>query len=809
MARVTDAQVKELRQRIQKGSSLKKAAMKTDMDRKSARKYREGKRPSESRAVHTWRTRADPLAAVWPELQGELEQAPGLQANTLLAMLQERHPGEYGNELLRTLQRRLKRWRGTSGPAKEVFFAQVHEPGRLGASDFTHLTSLGVSIQGQPFAHLAYHFVLTYSNWEHVTLCFSESFASLSEGLQNALWALGGVPLRHRTDRMTLAVHPDGNPEVFTQKYLALLGHYGLTGEATNPASGHENGDCEQSHRQFKRALDQSLLVRGHRDFASREEYTAFLHGVAAKQNAGRRARFAEEMSALRALPCRRLEALERKRVKVGQGSTIRVLNNIYSVPARLRGEWVEAWVGADQIEVRYAQQVVMVVPRLCGQDKHRIDYRHIISWLVRKPGAFAQYCYQADLFPTSRFRQAYDVLLAKQPQRASKEYLRLLHLAARTSESGVDEALGRQLAAGQLPSALEVETQLSGDIGMSLAAAVRIEPVDLARYDELLEGTFLEPKEETHDEPGDPAGARGVLAGAAFADDAVPVSRTGPASPAGVIELRELSAGAGGARVPATASQPHRASIEGVAFAPGEEPANVRPQAVAGQSGAAGPHADDGRIRGASGERVAVRPPGQRENALLLRAGPRVGACRAAGVVHEVQLVGSGLAGGQARLDAEGSAASSGELGCIAHRRLGLRATKPRGDGSPVHAVGGAVRDGQCHGDKQPGVFEMGPGVQRPDDDGGGHRSAGASLHHCGAERAQLPRGDGQEGPEGAELSLCRVELLRPPWGAGEAPLASAPVVVATRPLPTLRLATLHQPPTAECFWQIPSGDF
>ena len=94
--------------------------------------------------------------------------------------------------------------------------------------------------------------MLTYSNWEHVTLCFSESFASLSEGLQNALWALGGVPLRHCTDRLTLAVHPDGNPEVFTQKYQALLSHYGLAGEATNPASGHENGDCEQSHRQFK-----------------------------------------------------------------------------------------------------------------------------------------------------------------------------------------------------------------------------------------------------------------------------------------------------------------------------------------------------------------------------------------------------------------------------------------------------------------------------------------------------------------------------------------------------------------------------
>ena len=215
MGKVTDAQVKELRRQLHGGSSLKKAAMKANMDRKSARKYREGKMPRERGVERTWLTRVDPLAAVWPELQRELERAPGLQANTLLAVVQERYPGQYGNELLRTMQRRVKRWRATSGPDKEVFFAQVHAPGRLAASDFTHLSGLGVTIAGQPFPHLAYHFVLTYSNWEHVTLCFSESFASLSEGYQNAVWALGGVPWGHRTDRMTLAVNQDGNPERF------------------------------------------------------------------------------------------------------------------------------------------------------------------------------------------------------------------------------------------------------------------------------------------------------------------------------------------------------------------------------------------------------------------------------------------------------------------------------------------------------------------------------------------------------------------------------------------------------------------
>ncbi len=377
MARITDAQVKELRRQLQGSSSLQRAALKTGMDRKSAAKYREGKMPRERRTARSWRTRLDPLAAVWPEVQAELERAPGLQALTLLTWLQERYPGQFGNELLRTLQRRVRQWRALAGPAKEVFFTQVHEPGRLGSSDFTYMNNLEVTIQGQRFEHMVYHFVLTYSNWEHVTICFSESFASLSEGLQNALWALGGVPQRHRTDRMTLAVHPDGNPEVFTRNYRALLGHYGLVAEATNPASGHENGDCEQAHRRFKEAVEQALLLRGSRDFGSREEYATFLQTVQERRNVGRQPRQKEEGTRLAPLPARRLETLVRLRVKVGQGSTIKVQHNVYSVPSRLKGEWVEARVGTETVEVWYAQELQMTAPRLValrGRSKQRRD---------------------------------------------------------------------------------------------------------------------------------------------------------------------------------------------------------------------------------------------------------------------------------------------------------------------------------------------------------------------------------------------------------------------------------------------------
>jgi hypothetical protein len=417
------------------------------MDRKSARKYRDlGQLPEEARKPHTWRTRPDPLAEVWPAVVEQLHREPRLQAKTLWEWLQREQPGKCPESVRRTLERRVREWKALHGSAQEVFFTQEHSPGRLAASDFTSMNNLQVTIAGAPFPHLLYHFVLTYSNWEDVTLCFGEDFASLSTGSQNALWALGAVPERHRTDRMTLAVHQDGHPEQFTDKYRALLGHYGMQAEATNPASGHENGDVESSHRHFKAAVEQALLLRGSRDFASREAYWSLVLGVRARRNAGRTAKLAEELSHLRALPARRLESLERRRVVVRRGSTIRVKHNTYSVPARLLGEEVEARIGMEEIEVWYAGHLVQRMPRLRGQDKHHIDYRHIIAWLVRKPGAFARYVYREDLYPTLTYRRAYDALVAQQPGRADKEYVHLLYLAAQEGEARVAEALAKLL---------------------------------------------------------------------------------------------------------------------------------------------------------------------------------------------------------------------------------------------------------------------------------------------------------------------------------------------------------------------------
>lgn len=488
---VTDQQVKRLFRHMKQEETLKTAADKAAVDEKTARRYvRLNKLPSEVSKPHTWRTRKDPFAEVWEALRMKLELNPGLEAKTLFDDLQRRYPGRFADGQLRTLQRRVKHWRATEGPAREVFFAQRYRPGERAQSDFTFMKSLGVTIRGEPFDHLVYHFVLPYSNWETGTVCFSESFESLSEGLQNALFELGGTPAMHQTDRLTTAVNKDSHPEVFTRRYEALLRHYGIKGLRTQASAPHENGDVEQRHYRFKRAVEQALLLRGRRDFASRQEYGAFLRKTFDELNAGRRDRLAEEVKALGALPAHRIEScgppLE---VRVTQGSTLRVAGNVYSVSSWLIGEKVSVRLFVEHLDVFYGQKRVHRIERLRGKKRHRIEYRHIIDWLVRKPAAFADYRYRDDLFPTHRFRIAYDELERSQPARAHKAYLAILHLAAKENEAAVDSAIGQLIDQGRGISPETVEELLRAQTALPSTRTVAIDEVELSSYDALLAG--------------------------------------------------------------------------------------------------------------------------------------------------------------------------------------------------------------------------------------------------------------------------------------------------------------------------------
>jgi hypothetical protein len=431
---------------------------------------------------------------VWGEVEELLMREPGLQGKTVFEELQRRYPGRFCEGQLRTLQRRMKVWRALEGPPKEVFFPQVHRPGVGCASDFSDLNELGVMIGGALFAHKLYHFVLPYSNWETGTVCFSECFESLSEGLQNALFELGGVPQRHRTDRLSAAVHSLHSEAEFSRQYQGLLSHYGLEGEKTQAGHPHENGDVEQRNHRIKEALKQALMLRGSREFVDRGAYEAFVREMMARQNAGRQARFAEERALLRPLPPQPIASSRWVEVRVGPSSTIRVLHNVYSVNSGLVGEQVRVRVFAQRLEVWYAQRQVETLPRLRGEGRQCIQYRHIIDWLVRKPGAFAGYHYRQELFPTLRFRMAYDALKANCGARADKEYLRILHLAARENEQRVDDALRVLLGQELSFAAEEVEAVVLSQSALPPATQIAIAAVNLAAYDALLPGLEVAP---------------------------------------------------------------------------------------------------------------------------------------------------------------------------------------------------------------------------------------------------------------------------------------------------------------------------
>lgn len=355
------------------------------------------------------------------------------------------------------------------------------------------MNDLAVTLAGMPFLHLLYHLVLTYSNLEAIQICFSESFDALAEGFEACLWQLGGAPLQHRTDNLSAAVVKiERGTRQYTERYLALMAHYQLQPSTNTPGEPHENGDVEQAHYRFKQAVDQALRLRGARDFVDRAAYTRWLHDLVRQRNATRAVRAAEERTHLQPLPTLPLDPVQHLRVTVSRFATIRVLRNLYSVPARLIGQTVLMRVRAETLDLYLGAHQLLTIPRLRGYQQHRIDERHIIDSLVRKPGAFAQYRYRDDLFPSLGFRQAYDTLKQQQPQRADQQYVRLLHLAATTSEAEVATALELLHDAGTPPTLDVVRELVGGPLRVrvpDLAAPV----LDLSAYDRLLSGCIHE----------------------------------------------------------------------------------------------------------------------------------------------------------------------------------------------------------------------------------------------------------------------------------------------------------------------------
>jgi hypothetical protein len=439
------------------------------------------------------RRRPDPLEPYWDaEIVPILKAAPGIRVIGVLQELRRRHP-QIGGNIRRTLERRIQAWRAIHGPEQDVIFRQEHEPGRLGLSDFTDAGGLGVMIAGEPLDHRLYHFRLAFSGFEHAHVVLGgESFTALAEGLQNALWALGGAPKEHRSDSLSAAFRnltADAREDI-TQRYAALMGHYGMTATRNNPGVAHENGSIESAHGHLKQALEDALLLRGARDFCDLDAYRAFVDTVVGRRNANLAKRIALEKQALVQLPRGRTVDFEEKVIPVTSSGGFTLRRVFYTVPSRLIGHRLRVRIFDDRLECYLGATPVATLRRgrpvsdLRGG--HVVDYRHVIHALRRKPMALANLVYRDQLFPRAAYKRAFDALRERgDDKRACKITVELLALAHENAcEAELARTITAELDAGRLPDLAGLRARFRPQTATVPMVAVELAPLGV--YDEL-----------------------------------------------------------------------------------------------------------------------------------------------------------------------------------------------------------------------------------------------------------------------------------------------------------------------------------
>lgn len=471
------------------------AAARAGISERTARRIDRGE-PKGSRPPRHWRTRPDPLEDVWESvLQPMLEEVPALKPVTLLEELEAHDPDIDWRRHRRTLERRVRRWRAQHGPDQTVMFPQSHPPGRLGLSDFTDASQLDVTLGGEAFLHLLYHFTLAASQWEHVEVVVGgESYVALAECLQNALWALGGVPEIHRTDSLSAAYRNlDADAaEDLTRRYQELCAHYGMTPSRNNRGEAHENGSVEGPHGHLKTALDQALLVRGSRDFEDLAAYRRFVAEVVGRRNARRREVVQAESRALRPLPVRRTDDFEEAIVQVTSSSAFTLRKVFYTVPSRLIGHRLKVRLYDDRLECFLGTERVLMLPRGRARSRNRrghvVDYRHVLASLKRKPQALTNLSYRDALLPGVVWRRTFEALLAElDAGMACRTMVGLLSLAHdRGCERELGVALGEALEAGTLPD-LKALTQRFAAPEPAAPPVVTVELPAAAHYEALM----------------------------------------------------------------------------------------------------------------------------------------------------------------------------------------------------------------------------------------------------------------------------------------------------------------------------------
>jgi hypothetical protein len=457
---VTDRQ-KGLFMKFRKTVPAAVAAAKAGFSPATAYRLEKGSRlPSEAKAPRG-RRRPDPLENIWDsEVVPMLKAAPSLRPIGVLEELRRRHP-DLSPGVRRTLERRIRTWRAVHGPEREVIFRQEHPPGRMGLSDFSDMRDLGITIAGEPLDHRLYHFRLPFSGFEsaHVVLG-GESYVALAEGLQNALWTLGGAPQQHRSDSLSAAfrnLDADAQEDL-TRRYGALCAHYGMTPTRNNAGVSHENGSIESAHGHIKRALEDELLLRGSRDFDDLAAWRRCVDDIVGRRNARNAARIDHERAALEDLPARKTSDYEEARVTVTSSSAFTLRKVFYSVPSRLIGHKLLVRLYDDRLEVFQGSTHLFTLRRgrsgPNGKHGHVIDYRHVIHSLRRKPMALLNLVYRDQLFPRRAYTKAFEALLAETGEKpACRTMVGLLALAhERACEVELAHAIDAELDAGRLP---------------------------------------------------------------------------------------------------------------------------------------------------------------------------------------------------------------------------------------------------------------------------------------------------------------------------------------------------------------------
>ena len=478
---------------LKKTHSIELAAAKAGISRATGYRLAADPRPTQEKKPRG-RRRPDPLADVFDTVVVPiLQENPEIRPVGVFETLMDRHP-ELGPGVRRTLERRIRVWRAAPGPDQDVIFRQRHEPGRQGLSDFTRMGPLGVTVAGAPLDHMLYHFRLAWSGFSHAHVVLGgESFTALAEGLQDALWHLGGAPREHRTDSLSAAfrnLNKDA-AEDMTGRYEALCKHYGMEPTRNNRGVAHENGSIEGPHGHLKRAIADALALRGSKDFESLDVYRSFIAGIVGRANAHRSKAIEAERAVLKDLPVGRTVDYEPISVSITSSSGFVLRRVFYTVPSRLIGHRLGARVYDDRLELFLSGTHLLTLPRghagAPGPNVHVVNYRHVIHSLKKKPMALMNLVYRDELFPREPYRRCFEAALERLGERrACRLAVGLLALAHEENcEAELATEIDRALDAGRLPDLAELKARFAPRRG-------KMPSVDVARPHLAGYGTLL-----------------------------------------------------------------------------------------------------------------------------------------------------------------------------------------------------------------------------------------------------------------------------------------------------------------------------